>query len=398
MAEQTSKVLIVDDIRTNVEFIRDILDTVDHVESMGVYNGREALEAVKSFAPDLILLDVAMPELDGFEVCRRLKKDPAYSDIPIIFLTARVQKEDIIEGFETGAVDYIAKPFNLTELLQRVQTQLELRHKTRALQAMNLQLEEKVAERTDQLIRANEKLSEANAKLSEALDELSGLDHAKNEFISHINHELRTPLNGIMGYTSLLAEVTRDEESKKYLEAINELVSRLTRVSEITLLLTELKAVNNKINLRPVQLQDEIERALYREDLAGKDIRVKFHRISDPSPVAAELRLVNTCISIILDNAIKYSPKSGTINIYLRDNRDFMSVDIVDEGPGFSDAVKQQIFELFLADNLEHRSHGFGIGLAAARLIMELLGGEIAIDNCEKGAAVSLHFRKERKK
>jgi two-component system sensor histidine kinase/response regulator len=314
---------------------------------------------------------------------------------PYHFLTARIQEEDIVGGFELGAVDYIAKPFNLNELLSRIKTHIELRAKTKELQEMNIHLEEKVEERTHQLLEVNKNLSKANKKLSRMYDELSSLDHAKNDFISHINHKLRTPLNGITGYTSLLEEYITTE-GKVYLENINLLVSRLIKVSEISLLLTELRTIDNKINTRKVSLKNTILKALPSIELEKKCITINFDQGDDRHYVLAEQHLLISCFSIIFDNAIKYSHFQGIITVSTRDNDPYYSVEISDEGLGFSTASFSTLFDLFTADNLRHKSHGFGIGFAPAKRVIDVLGGKINIRNREKGALVIIHPKKAR--
>jgi two-component system, sensor histidine kinase and response regulator len=397
MEEKKSLILVVDDIPSNVEFITDILSTIPAIEIQGLNDGISALSFVAKKKPDLILLDVSMPKLDGFEVCIKLKSNPEYASIPVIFLTARVQKEDIVKGFEIGAVDYIAKPFNMSELLSRVKTHLELNQKSKALLEINTKLEELVQERTKQLVATNKNLSEANRKLTEAYEALSTLDNAKNDFIAHINHELRTPLNGILGYTTLLEEQITGE-SKTYINSINNLVSRLIKVAEISLLLTELKTINNEINIREVAVADIITRALPENQLSDKNILAKVNLSNPNQTVMGEARLMTTCLDLILDNAVKYSPSGGTISISGRDNDTYYSLDISDEGPGFSANALSSLFELFTADNLDYRTYGFGLGLTTAKKITDLLGGRINIRNRDKGASVVLHFKKAHSK
>jgi len=393
MDRKKSLVLVVDDIKSNVEFILDILLSIDNIEVQGFNDGPSLIKFVKKTIPDLILLDVSMPDMDGFEVCSTLKSNPEYSEIPVIFLTARIQKEDIIKGFELGAVDYIAKPFNLNEMLSRVKTHLELRTKTKELQEINYTLEKIVEDRTKELVESNKNLSLANKKLTQMYDELSALDQAKNDFISHINHELRTPLNGIIGYTTLLDEIL-PAESKEYLASINSLVSRLIKVSEISLLLTELRTIDNKINIREVVLSDVLENLPKSDDAVPRKIKFTSNASKVSSIVLAEPRLLAACFTIIIDNAVKYSPMGGTIDISSRDNEKYITIEISDEGPGFSPASMSTVFELFKADNLTHKSHGFGIGLATAKRIVDVLGGKINIRNNEKGASVIIHLRK----
>ncbi|MBN1951216.1 MAG: hybrid sensor histidine kinase/response regulator [Bacteroidales bacterium] len=392
MESTKSLVLIVDDIPSNVEFLTDILGTMDDIEIQGVYNGQSTLEFISQRIPDLILLDVSMPIIDGFEVCKILKADPKTVDIPIIFLTAKVQQEDILQGFELGAIDYITKPFNLNELVSRVRTHLELGLKTKQLQEVNLHLEEMVEQRTRELIKTNQELSSANKKLSQMYEELSALDFAKDDFIAHINHELRTPLNGILAHTAILEEGCGEEN--KNLKSINDLVSRLINVSEITLLLTELRTKDNKINISKTQFSGCLQRAIPVELSQKKNITINYSGIDEKIFVMAEPQLLSRCIHIVLDNAVKYSPVNGEISVQGRDNIQFFTLDIQDQGPGFSGMALSNLFELFKADNLEHRSHGFGLGLATAKKIIDLLGGKIKICNTKAGASVMLHLKK----
>jgi two-component system sensor histidine kinase/response regulator len=392
MEVKKSLVLIVDDISTNIEFISDIILPMDNIEVHGVTSGNATFEFIDKRKPDLILLDISMPEMDGFEVCTRLKSDPDNADIPIIFLTARVQKEDLIKGFEVGAIDYISKPFNLAELKSRINTHLDLRQKTIELKAINTRLEEKVTERTKQLRLSNEKLSQTNKDLTKAYQELKTLDDAKNDFIAHINHELRTPLNGILGYTSILDEFELDDELKSYLKLINSLVFRLVRVAETSLILTELKTVDHKIKISSVSLNDIILDVLKRIDIETKNLKVQLNNLEKPIAIYAESRLLSVCLSLIIDNAVKYSPENGTINIQVEKKQKTIILNISDEGPGFSLASKKQVFELFTADNLQYSTHGFGIGLATAKRIIDLLGGKISIQNNKIGASVILEL------
>jgi two-component system, sensor histidine kinase and response regulator len=146
-----------------------------------------------------------MPEMDGYEVCEKLRADERTKDVPIIFLTAKALKEDIIKGFEVGGQDYITKPFDARELMERVKTQLELKTQREILKNMNEVLEEKVKERTALL-------QEALSNLDKANQELQGLDTAKNNFLMMISHELRTPLNGIVGASYFLRDTLHEDK------------------------------------------------------------------------------------------------------------------------------------------------------------------------------------------
>ena len=159
MTEQNKaeRVLIVDDTLQNIQVLGTVLREQQYQINVA-QNGLQALEMVAKVPPDLILLDVMMPEMDGFETCTRLKADEKTREIPIIFLTAKVETEDIVRGFELGAVDYVTKPFNSTELLARVKTHLTMQGMRKELKAYSEQLEQMVAERTAELQVAHRKL------------------------------------------------------------------------------------------------------------------------------------------------------------------------------------------------------------------------------------------------
>lgn len=385
------EVLIVDDIPSNLNFLSEVL----HLEGIGVImatRGDDALKIAGYKHPDLILLDIAMPVMDGYEVCARLKSDPETQDIPVIYLTARTEPEDILKGFETGAVDYILKPFNATELIARVKTHLELRAKTEALKTINVRLEEQVKQRTAEITKANSELRESNYKLAIAYEELSNLDKAKDEFIRHINHELRTPLQGIHGFTLIMEDLVQSPEEKEYLQSINTLVKRLVKLSELSLLFTEIKANNYKINLKPLVLKQSINQII--ETFRDSSERIKIEYCPDENlAVNTDQRLVNTCLELVVDNALKYSPENGTVLIRTFCDSGSAGVEVLDSGPGFTTKALDSLYELFTADNLKFHSHGFGVGLATAKVILDTLSARMQISNLpDKGAAVKMVF------
>lgn len=387
-----NQVLIVDDIPSNLNFLSEVL----YDEGIGIMlatNGKDAIEIAREKLPDLILLDIAMPVMDGYEVCASLKEDPKTRDIAVIYLTARTEPEDILKGFETGAVDYILKPFNAAELIARVKTHLELKDKSEALKAINVMLEEQVRQRTAELTVSNQNLTAANIKLENAYQDLTRLDQAKAEFIRHINHELRTPLQGIHGFTLILEEIVNSPEQKEYIQAINSLVKRLVKLSEITLIFTEIKANNYKIALEPVSLNKTIDMVL---DLYNKDqdkISIILDCPETDLTVMADQKLLVMCFELLLDNAIKYSPDKGKIQLKTYRQNAGVCIEIVDNGPGFSKKSLEHLYELFSADNLKYRSHGFGIGLATVKAILDSMMAKLEIKNLpQHGAMVKIIF------
>jgi two-component system sensor histidine kinase/response regulator len=391
-SHKKQQVLIVDDIPSNLNFLSEVL----HVEGIGVLlstGGADALEIARYKLPDLILLDIAMPVMDGYEVCASLKADPLTRDIPVIYLTARTEPEDILKGFKTGAVDYILKPFNAAELIARVKTHLELKNSTAELKTINVRLEEEVHLRTTEITEANRELTIANRKLEKAYEDLSNLDKAKDEFIRHINHELRTPLQGIHGFTLIMEEIVESPEQKEYIQAINSLVKRLVKLSEISLLFTEIKAKNYRITLRPVLLKTSVIQVLELFRAERSKITVMPEIPEENVFVKADQRLLNTCMELIVDNALKYSTDGGKVNIRIFHEDSLAGVEVSDNGPGFSAKAMESLYDLFAADNLRYHSHGFGVGLATVKLILDTFSAQLEINNLpDKGAMVRIIF------
>ncbi|HJX70346.1 MAG TPA: response regulator [Bacteroidales bacterium] len=382
------EILIVDNIPGNLNFISDIL----YNEGFGITvatNGQDAIDITREKHPDLILLDVAMPSMDGYEVCRILKEDDSTREIPVIFLTAKGEYEDILKGFDSGAVDYIPKPFNTSELISRVKTHVELRRQSEELKHLNQILEDKVIERTVQLQTLNDSLTIANQNLSKAYKELSNLDKAKNEFIRHINHELRTPLQGIHGLVRIMSEIVENPEEKEYIKSIDFLVKRLVKLSELSLLFTEVRTENYQLKQERVSLSDCVSCALQNFDKQEKQIQISLDPIPEDLFILADQKLVCACIGIVLDNALKFSPDNGTIEMKVRHEDKTIRLEVADDGPGYSEKAQEHLFDLLSADNINEEFYGFGIGLATAKIILDLLDASIEIENKSEGGAIT---------
>jgi len=235
-------VLVVDDIAKNLQVVGTMLRNAGYV-IMPATSGAKALEGVRVQLPDLILLDLMMPEMDGLEVCRRLKADPLTQPIPVIFLTASNEMEHLVQGFEVGAVDYVTKPFNPPELLARVRTHLELKHAR------------------DTIVRYGQ--------------ELHRLNEEKNEFMGIAAHDLRNPLSAIKGHAEMVVEdgqalvrgaVSNIAACGRELEAsgqrIGDTAARMAEMVQNLLDANRIERGEMRLNLAPIDLAQTVAAVL----------------------------------------------------------------------------------------------------------------------------------------
>jgi len=379
-------ILIVDDNPQNVQVLGKLLQENKYEIEFATI-GETALEWLNTRQFDLILLDINMPGMNGFDVCREIRSNPELNNMPVIFLSAETERESILKGFELGAQDYITKPFDSRELLVRVRTHLTLKDSLEKLERLNRVLEEKVAERTKQLIEANEKLEALNLKL---LD----LDRAKTEFLNLISHQIRTPLNGIIGPLELLKEPVSAGEINDLVDILDMSVKRLERFAIDALLITRLKTKQLEIRKDKIHLSSLINEVIekVKEKFQSGNIQVKRNDEITRDLIPGEAELIKKCISNILDNAIFFSPQDGTIeiNTYVEDQT--IICEIKDNGPGFATGTIDRVFELFATDDA-CKDNRTGIGLPIANMIMEAHGGSIIIgNNPGGGASVKLLF------
>jgi two-component system sensor histidine kinase/response regulator len=380
-------ILIVDDNPQNLQVLAKILQENKYVIEFAT-NGEAALVWLRDKKFDLILLDINMPDMDGFEVCRKIRSNPAMNNVPVIFLSADTERESILKGFEFGAQDYVTKPFDSRELLVRVRTHLKLKDSLEKLENLNRSLEEKVAERTQQLKEANEKLEVTNNKLVE-------LDRAKTDFLNLISHEIRTPLNGILGPLELLKDTVYTKDIGELIEILDMSVKRLERFSLNALLITRLKTKQFEIRKDRIELKKLLIEVVNEEKdtCLLKNIQVKLeHKIIDEI-ILGEVELIKKCFGNILDNAIKHSPPNGIIEISTYTEDHTIICEFKDNGKGFEPGVIDKALELFTTGE-EYNDNRIGIGLPISSMIMEGHGGRIIIGNNPQGGAfVKLVFK-----
>jgi len=377
-------ILIADDTPVNIDILVDLLEGY---QTRIAINGKDALEiALDGDPPDLILLDIMMPEMDGYEVCRELRKHDRTKEIPVIFITAKDLKDDIVKGFEAGGQDYVTKPFDANELMARVKTHLELKENRDRLKTVNQWLEEKVTERTLELQQAYEKLEQANI-------ELRKLDNSKSEFLKMLSHEVRTPLNGIIGFMNLMKDEIQKTQLAEMFSYLEMSVTRLEKFSMVALIITELrtKAIPVRKEEMAVNLLIEKAQAKCAARLDQKKIRLNIQG-DTAAVIKGDDRLLGICFESILENAVSHSNNEGFVLLHVENTGTAVNCTFFDRGQGFTVEGLKNFNKLF-ATASHHMDQKLGLDLALASMILEAHGGSLEVgNNTDGGAYVRLSF------
>jgi two-component system, sensor histidine kinase and response regulator len=378
MAE--SDIMIVDDNPANLKLLEDMLLQQGHgVSSFPL--GRLALRAATKNPPDLILLDVNMPEMNGYEVCERLKATSELSDIPVIFLSALNETQDKVCGFRCGAVDYISKPFQFEEVHARVETHLQLHSLQRALKLDNQRLEEAVAARTLELTEANQRLTI--------------LDRSKSDFLSLISHEFRTPLNGLLGVGELILEEMLPTEEHRELQKMYERSrQRILSMLDDALLLTQIDVKKDGLRSAPVSLCAALNRALESATRFAASRHVTL-----PTPFA-ELGLVQgdedllaRALHALLETAVKFSMEGEIVSLSHEFVPDSPRVIIESRGRSIPISALGRFFDVFSIGEAMTPGGDLGVGPALAYRILSLFGGSVNVVNrTPSGIALTVSF------
>ncbi|MCP6762314.1 MAG: ATP-binding protein [Fischerella sp. CENA71] len=339
----SAHVLLVDDNADMRDYLKRILSK--HVTVEAVADGAAALAAVQERVPDLVLSDVMMPGLNGFELLKALRADARTKEIPIILLSARAGEEFVIEGLEAGADDYLIKPFSAQELVTRVNAHLQMAH-----------------------LR------------SEALRQERTISRRKDELLSTVSHELNTPLVAILGWTRLLRGSPSNQSIlMKALETIERNATLQAKLIQDLLDISRITAGKISLNLEPVELQGVIETAIatVRQSLETKDIRLNC--IFNPLSIIVEGdpdRLQQIMLNL-LTNAVKFTAQGGSIEVGVDICENQAQIVVSDNGIGISTELLPYIFDTFRQSESAQSKGGLGLGLAIARHLIELHSGTI---------------------
>ena len=335
--EQVSNILIVDDTPANLLLLERMLTDRDY-KLRTALNGKLALQAARAEKPDLILLDITMPEMNGYEVCEQLKTDAALKDIPVIFISALHETIDKVKAFRVGAVDYVTKPFQLEEVYARVQTHLQLRR----------------------------------------------LEKLSNDLSYMIVHDLRNPLAVICGFLDILEfhEAQKLSDSTQTLVTVaRQSAENLLNMISSLLDVSKMGAGEMKLQREPCDLKTLIRAVLAATKLLSGNRTVTLDAPESSLTITVDVDLIRRVLQNLLSNALKYTPDGGNVRLVVTPSSTEVRVVVTDTGPGIAPEDHQRIFEKFGQVEDHKNRMGTGLGLTFCKLAVEAHGGRIGVDS-----------------
>jgi len=355
-----NRILIVDDNPTNIDVLFNYL-TEEGYEVLVAEDGITALQRLDFAKPDVVLLDIMMPHMDGFDVCRELKANDETRDIPVIFITALGSVEDKVAGFKAGGVDYVTKPFQNDEVLARIRNHLELRRMRGELQVQN------------------EKLRAQN----EALD----------AYARTVAHDLKNPLNLILNFSRFIEEEDILEgEAAGDIHRVIESAEQMNHIIQDLLLLAQMR--KDELEPVPVDMQAAVKQSLDRLelDLKRENVEVVQPQVW-PNPLGVAAWIQAVWVNYI-SNAVKYGGSPPMVKLFweqVKESPGMIRYGVEDNGPGVDPAQSDRIFKEFTRVGGE-KSEGHGLGLSIVRRIIVRLGGTVAVEPGENGSGSRFTF------
>lgn len=340
-------ILIVDDVAQNIQVVGNTLRNKLKCELTFATSGSQALDRISKTPPDLILLDVMMPEMDGYEVCDILKADPKTREIPVIFLTAKTETEDIVKGFSAGGADYVTKPFNTDELLARVKTQLALKSQKDLIQQQN---------------------------------------NEQKELLHVLCHDLSNPFSSILDGLQLIHDMDSLSEFKPYL--LNAVRNGLD-VIDLVRKIRKLSDKEEDFRLNSVLLIDLVNesRMMLEAKFEAKKVELVINVEPEVRVVVETVSFVNSVLNNLLTNALKFSNSGSTITVSAAHGDDSkVIIKIVDTGIGMPGNILDNIFNVNKNTTRPGTmgEPGTGFGMPLVKKFIEAYDGDIKVESNEE--------------
>jgi len=337
----SSKIMIVDDELSMRTYVQMMLEPQGY-DLILLENGLELLDELsKPNIPDLIILDVIMPMMSGFDACRKIKANPRWQHIPVILVTVLETKEAILQGMEAGADDFLQKPVNFHELQARVRSMLRIKNQ---------------------------------------YDELEKILHLREELSNMVIHDMSSPITLIQLHTALLEEQLTDPKQREHLEMIQIAADRLDSFTNDMLMMAKLEHSKLRVNLSEVEINEVILNAEKHFSIMAKSkgIELKLELPEQPLKLFLDQHLFNRVVANLLTNALQYSPPQSKVVLRLQNINKHLKLQITDEGVGIPEIDRERIFNKFEVVELKKKGiKQIGLGLTFCKMAVDAHGGKI---------------------
>ncbi len=344
-------VLVVDDDERNRLLLGDLLASRGY-RILTAENGEEALRLVKEEDPDVVLLDIMMPGVDGIEVCRRIRRNEETALLPVIMVTALAEREPRVRSIEAGADDFLTKPIDPAEVVLRVRNAAHRKHLMTALRR--------------------------------SIEEQKRLEQLRNDLVHMLVHDLRSPLTGMLAFLDLLESSELSEATRNDVRTIKTAARNLTEMISAILDVSRLESGRMPLNRESCDPKDLIQKAVQRlgRGLSGAGVTVEVG--PGVTSVECDRQLVERVIINLLANALKYTPKDTSVIVRALPAEDGLRIEVEDTGPGVPPDMQERIFDKFAQVETRRKGrapYSTGLGLTFCKLAVEAHGGRIGVDS-----------------
>ena len=403
--KEFAKAMIVDDEPLNIKVVRKYLRDEGYMNIVSVSEATEAFATIERARPDLVLLDIVMPQVSGLDILERIRADPSFVDLPVIILTASTDQDTKRRALDLGATDFLAKPVDPTDLLPRIRNALMMKIDQDYLKEYTVSLEREVLRQVAKVNDYTAGLERANEALRRSRAVAQAASRAKSEFLENMSHEIRTPMTAVIGFAeAMLAEADPSSVPASYVADLNIIVRNGKHLLEVVNDIVDLPRIESGqlavtiVSCSPAELVRDVINAM-RIQADAKGICLSAECINPvPSRIQTDRTYVRRILYNLVGNAIKFTEKGAvTVRMCLvtaEDNDPLLQFEIIDTGIGISKDQESRLFRRFVqADaSVARRFGGTGLGLTITKRLVEKLGGTMSMDS-EAGCGTAFRFR-----